>query len=415
MSNPLSILCHLLIINEMPYISHLFGITMNKKMKYKIKLLSISVLTAMSFLSHAGQPQNIKNAVDKNIQALMKQHQIPGMAVAITYEGKHYFYNYGLANVEKKTPVTKETLFELGSISKTFAATLGGYAQHNGKLNLQSTAADYLPELKSSTIGSTKIIQLATYTAGGLPLQFPAEVTDHDSMMKYYQSWQAKFPAGQQRQYSNPSIGLYGHIAAVSMNKDYSSLMENTILPELGMLNTYIEVPSNQESNYAFGYNKNNQPVRVNPGMLDAEAYGIKSSSTDMIRYIDANLGLIPLNSTMQNALESTHIGYFDTPTFTQAIGWEMYQYPATLPTLLEGNSADMILNPKHVSITHSQNNHINSWVNKTGSTGGFGAYVAYIPSENIGIVLLANKNYPNGERVTAAYNIFQSIVSSSN
>jgi beta-lactamase class C len=49
-------------------------------------------------------------------------------------------------------------------------------------------------------------------------------------------------------------------------------------------------------------------------------------------------------------------------------------------------------------------------WINKTGSTNGFGGYVAFVPSHGLGIVLLANKNYPNEARVRFAYEIAQAL-----
>ncbi|HHX8270853.1 TPA: class C beta-lactamase [Vibrio diabolicus] len=381
----------------------------------KLNNALVAILSLTSFVTFAKTEltvsSQLKSVVDECAKGLMNEYDIPGLAVAVTIDGKRYFYNYGFADESTGNLVTNDTIFELGSISKTFAATLTGYAQEKGKLNMDDKVKDYIPELENSVLGNTKLVHVATYTAGGLPLQFPSEVTNDAEMMQYYKTWKPEYEAGTKRKYSNPSIGLFGYIGALSMKSDYTEMMETVILPELGMTNTFVDVPKDKLNNYAFGYSSEGKPVRVNPGILDAQAYGIKSTSLDMLQYIEANMGQAQLNTDIENALERAHTKYFDTDTFTQAVGWEGYNYPVSLSQLLKGNSSDVILNAKPVQASESGTLGRDVWYNKTGSTGGFGAYVAYVPSEKIGIVILANKNYPNAERVEAAYNIISSVV----
>ncbi len=61
--------------------------------------------------------------VDDIIKPLMEQKQIPGMSVAISVDGKHYIYHYGVQSKQSLVPVSDKTLFEIGSLSKTFTAT----------------------------------------------------------------------------------------------------------------------------------------------------------------------------------------------------------------------------------------------------------------------------------------------------
>ncbi|KOF23739.1 beta-lactamase/D-alanine carboxypeptidase [Vibrio alginolyticus] len=381
----------------------------------KLNNALLAILSLTSFVTFAKTEltvsSQLKSVVDDCAKGLINEYDIPGLAVAVTIDGKRYFYNYGFADKSKGSLVTNDTIFELGSISKTFAATLTGYAQEKGKLDMDDKVKDYIPELENSALGNTKLVHVATYTAGGLPLQFPSEVTNDAEMMQYYKTWKPEYEAGTKRKYSNPSIGLFGYIGALSMKSDYTEMMETVILPELGMTNTFVDVPKDKLNNYAFGYSSEGKPVRVNPGILDAQAYGIKSTSLDMLQYIEANMGQAQLNTDIENALEQTHTKYFDTDTFTQAVGWEGYDYPVSLSQLLKGNSSDVILKAKPVQASVSGTLGRDVWYNKTGSTGGFGAYVAYVPSEKIGIVILANKNYPNAERVEAAYHIISSVV----
>ena len=95
----------------------------------------------------------------------------------------------------------------------------------------------------------------------------------------------------------------------------------------------------------------------------------------------------------------------------TQGLGWEIYPYPVSRERLLAGNSADMALkaNPAE-KLDPPMAPRDDVLINKTGSTNGFGAYAVFIPARRLGIVMLANRNYPNPVRVEAAYAILSAL-----
>ncbi|AGB74669.1 beta-lactamase family protein (plasmid) [Rhizobium tropici CIAT 899] len=353
----------------------------------------------------------LERAVNEVVRPLMKENDVPGMAIALTVKGKRYVFNYGVASKESGQKVTNDTIFELGSISKTFTATLGSYAQINGKLSFSDKATKYMPELAGSGFDRISLLDLATYSAGGLPLQFPNGVTDQDKMVAYYRNWHPSFAPGAYRQYSNPSIGLFGYLAAQAVGEPFDTLMQDKILPGLGLRHTYVRVPPAEMANYAYGYSKQGKPIRVNGGVFDTQAYGIKTTSSDMLAFLEANMGEAKLDDKLQQAIDATHVGYYRVDNTTQALGWEIYAYPTTLARLLAGNSSEMAFEPHKVTrLAPPQQPRKDVLLNKTGSTNGFGAYAAFIPAKQIGIVLLANRNFPIPARVAAAYKILTAV-----
>ena len=358
----------------------------------------------------ADDTARIRAVVDAAIRPLMAEHDVPGMAVAITIDGKPTYLNYGVASREKNIPVTESTLFEMGSISKVFTATLATYAEALGKLSLDDTPGKYLPQLKGSAIDKASLLNLGTYTAGGLPLQFPDNVTTAD-VGAYYQQWQPAAAPGVQRLYSNPSLGLFGHLAALALKRDFADLMQTQLFPRLGLANSHINVPADAMDNYAWGYNRDNKAIRVNPGVYADEAYGVKSNAVDMLRFVQANLDPAQLIGPVKRAVTDTQVGYYQVGDMVQGLGWEQYPYPVSLERLLAGNSPAVIMEPNAVKpLVPPKTAYARTLFNKTGSTGGFGAYVAFIPDAKIGIVMLANRNYPIPARVKAAHAILQQL-----
>ncbi|MGL4967942.1 MAG: class C beta-lactamase [Inquilinus sp.] len=354
---------------------------------------------------------SLAGIVDAAIRPVMAGNDVPGIAVAVTVRGRQAFFNYGVASKEDGRKVTEDTLFEIGSVSKTFTATLAAYAQLQGTLSLSDSASRYLPALAGSAFDRISVLELGAYMAGGLPLQFPDDVADPDQMIAFYRSWRPAYAPGTQRLYSNPSIGLFGYLAARSLNQPFDALMEQTIFPALGLARTYIRVPQDQMDRYAWGYTKAGKPVRVTPGVLDAEAYGVKTTAADMIRFVEANMGGGGLDDTLRRAIAATHAGYYRIGDMTQGLGWEMYAWPIGLDRLLAGNSSEMSLKPNAATrLDPPLPPQDEVLINKTGSTNGFGAYVAFVPARGIGVVILANRNYPIAARVQAAHRILAAL-----
>ncbi|MDR5740398.1 MULTISPECIES: class C beta-lactamase [unclassified Caballeronia] len=381
-----------------------------------LRFFAAAVLSAcpLSVFSQSTTPDSIEHIVDTTIAPLMKRDDIAGMAVGVIAHGKTHVFTYGVASKETGKAVTADTLFELGSVSKTFTATLASYAQLQGVLSLSDPVSKHVSELQGTPFGDdVTLLDLATHTPGGLPLQVPEAVHDNAQLMQYFKTWKPRYPAGTYRTYANPGIGMLGVITAKAIRQDFDTLMQQRLFPALGMTSTYIQVPAARMKDYAQGYAKDGAPVRVNPGVLSSEAYGVKASVTDMMRFVRANMrDAANIDATLQRAIVATHTGYFAAGPMTQDLIWEQYPYPSRLRVLLDGNSPAMALDARPVErMEPPQAPRDDVWINKTGSTNGFGAYVAFVPGEHVGIVMLANRNIPNSERVAAAYAIVTALL----
>ena len=377
----------------------------------KAPFLTLIAGTLASWTLYAAplNPAQLAHIVDSTIQPLMAKQAIPGMAVAVVVNGQSHIYTYGHADLSSRQPVTAGTLFELGSVSKTFTGIAGGVAIRSGQIKLSDPVSQYAPQLTAPQWKNITLLNLATYTAGGLPLQLPDSVTYLPTLWRYYQQWQPEWPAGQKRQYSNASIGLFGLLAVQQSGLSFERYLQQQVLQPLRLSHTFITVPAAEQKNYAWGY-RDGKPVRVTPGMLDAEAYGVKSSAQDMAKYLQANIspGSIP---ALKQAILIGQARYYRVGQGYQGLGWEMYPWPVAARAVIAASANDVALKPHSVEpLTPAAPAEPGSWVHKTGSTNGFGSYIAFIPQQQVGIVILANKNYPNPLRVAAASQILQAL-----
>lgn len=348
---------------------------------------------------------------DDAFQPIIKQFDIPGLAIGVSVNGKQFYYSYGEASREAKTPVTPDTIFELGSVSKIFNVTLAALAEQRGVISLSQPVSTYLPELKGSAFDKITLVNLATHTSGGLPLQVPDSVTNDAELTAYLKSWKPPYKPGTMRSYSNVSIGLLGRIAGQRLEGSYRQAAEKDLFPALGLKSTFISVPETAADRYAFGYTKDNRPIRVNPGVLDEEAYGIKSTPRDMLHMLELNLDQAALAPDLATAIRKTHTGYFETASFTQDMIWEQYPWPVKLDRLLAGNAPEMVMNSQPVKQLAKPLGPQNAvLLNKTGATNGFGTYVMLVPKARTALVVIANRNYPNTARAEAGLKLLEAL-----
>lgn len=359
----------------------------------------------------AATQDDIHDIVTRNVAPLMKQYAIPGMAIGVVADGKPYVFDYGVMSTQTGKPVTGDTLFEIGSVSKTLTATLASDAQARGELSLSDPAGKYLPALQGKPFGGVTLLELGTHTPGGMPLQVPDSVRDDAGLMRYLDAWRPAYTPGTRRTYSNVAIGMLGRLTAKAMNRDFSVLMEQQLFPALGMMHTYIDVPAARRADYAQGYTQDGKPIRMTGGMLWQPAYGVRTTAADLLRFVQANMGLVETPPPLQRALERTHTGYFRAGPLTQDLIWEQYPYPVALPTLLDGNAPAMLLDATPATrLEPPLAPRQDVWINKTGSTNGFSTYVAFVPAKRVAIVMLANRSFPIADRVRTAYRIVESV-----
>lgn len=351
----------------------------------------------------------LQTAVQQQVTQLMQQQQIPGMAVAVLWQGKTYHYSFGQADVATNRAVTPDTIFELGSISKTFAGVIGAMALQRGDIKLTDSVATHWPALTAKPWHNISMQQLATYTAGGLPMHLPKEVTDEASLLQYYQAWQPAYAPGTQRVYANSSIGLFAHLAVAAAGHKYADEFSK-LTATLQLNSTYLQVPATAQSHYAWGYDEG-KPVRIGNGILWDEAGGVKASVRDVASWVQANMQPQQVTEpVLQGGILRAQQRYAKAGQMYQGLGWEMLDYPVQLqaleamtdPSFVSGSAASILAQPAAANAT--------SWVHKTGATGGFAAYAAFVPARQVGIVLLANQRYPNALRVKLAYNILQAL-----
>lgn len=309
--------------------------------------------------------------VDDYVKRQMQERRVPGVALAVVKNGRVVkMQGYGLANLELNVPVTKETVFEIGSVSKQITAAGIMLLAQDGKLDVDEKISNYLPNTPESWKNVT-VAHLLTHTSGirsytGLSGYELSKRLKRDEFIKQLSVETLDFPTGERYLYSNSGYSLLGYIIETVSGKNYWDFMRERIFLPLGMTKTADRDPQYIVPNRADGYEwRNNRFVGRDWDLTDIFAAGaIVSTIEDMVKWEAAMAGDKFLKSETK-ARMWTPVKFNSGTTYDYGFGWRLA--PLRSRKL----------------ISHS------------GQTAGFAANLSRFADDNLSVIVLTN----NGEQ----------------
>ncbi len=315
-----------------------------------------------------GLPTEIVESIEKRIE----EGITPSIALAIIDSSGVQYFNFG-KTAENGKEVDENTIYEIGSISKVFTGILLAQQVLEGDLKLEDEINSILPnDIKVPVMGDTEITlgNLADHTSGlpGMPDNFaPANPNNPyadytvDQMYEFISSYQPSRTVGSEYEYSNLAQGLLGQILAMNKNTTYEELMVRVIANPLSMNDTRIELTKSMKERLALGHSVGKVVENWDIPTL-AGAGAIRSSTSDMAKFISANIGYV--NSPLMEKMELSHqIRHDKAGEMSVAMSWH----------IKKGDNGDVI------------------WHN--GGTGGYRTFTGFVKETGIGVVLLTNSS----------------------
>jgi CubicO group peptidase (beta-lactamase class C family) len=316
---------------------------------------------------------------DEAIRAILKQRidvdkRGVGIVVGIVNDKGMRIVSYGSAGNSR--PLDGDTVFEIGSVTKTFTTLLLADMAVRGEVKLDDPVAKYLPAgVKMPAFGDKQVtlLDLATQRSGlpRMPDNFkPANpqnpFADYTVAQLYaFLSGHTLVRApGEKYDYSNVGMGLLGHVLALRAGMDFEALVKTRILQPLGMDSTAATLTPAQKERFATGHNPALQPTSP----WDIPALGgagmLRSSAKDMLKYLAAQVGLTA--SPLSAAMQATQEKRFDagSPAMDIGMGW------------------------------HIQKNAGGQLTWHDGGTSGFRTYAGFNPATREGVIVLSNAGF---------------------
>jgi CubicO group peptidase (beta-lactamase class C family) len=270
-------------------------------------------------------PDEAFRRVCEKAVAAMNRLPIPGAVVGITYQDKEFIAGLGTTSVEHPLPVTPDTLFQIGSITKTYLATAVMRLVEMGKLQLEEPVRTYLPGLKlaDETVAARVTMRhLLTHTGGWVGDYFDDLGLGDDALANIVAKMadlEQITPLGEIWSYNNSGFYIAGRVIEVVTGKSFEAALQELVFDPLDLKKTFFFAHDVITHRFAVGHEViDAQPVVARPWAIGRAAHpagGIVCAMQDLLRYARFQMGggLAPNGTRL---LSAQSLARMQTPLF---------------------------------------------------------------------------------------------------
>jgi len=333
-----------------------------------------------------GQDDKKLEGIDNVLEKALKSFDQTGFAVAVVENDKViYSKGFGYRDYEKKIKVDTNTLFAIGSCTKAFTSSVIGLLNNKGKLNFDDSPIDYIDELRFNNSNLNELITIRDLMSHktGIPRHdlswyfFPT--FSKDSLVSRIQYHEPVTTVRNKFYYNNFMFMLQGVVAERITNKSWEENVRESIFKPLEMERSNISIAEmEQAENAAIGYLEDYEKTDYYKIAGMSPAGSINSSVNDMSKWL-----ITWLNDGKYNDKEILPQAYIE-----EAISSQNVMVP-NLPSV--ENPGLHLANYGFGWMITSYKGHYR--VQHGGNIDGFSASTSFMPSDNIGIVVLANQD----------------------
>jgi CubicO group peptidase (beta-lactamase class C family) len=256
-------------------------------------------------------------ALAEFIEAKAKEFDIPGVAVGVWAEGRELFACHGVTSVDNPLPVDRDTLFVLGSVTKTYTATAIMRLVETGQVELEAPVRRYVPELRlpdEDAAARITILNLLNHTAG-LDTRMVFDSGDGDDALAGEVAKMADVamigPVGGRASYSQLGYNLLGRVIEKVTGQTYEAAVASLVLEQVGLANSVFTAGQAITRRFAVGHNLSEGTLKVARTWKDTRGNnpggGLASSVSDQIRWARFHLGGGDLARRMQEPTVELH------------------------------------------------------------------------------------------------------------